>query len=357
MKKIAFIGAGSWGTSMASTVAKKRESNTIIWARRTELAETINLFHENPLYLPDVSLPSNLLATGDLEEAVSGAEVIVMGVPSHGFRDVLRDAAPYCEKGAVFVSLTKGFEVETRKRMSEVMCEEIDGITASCISVLTGPNLAKEVIQGFPAASTIACQDEKTGEMLQEIFHAPTFRCYRNTDVPGSEIGGALKNVIAIAAGIADGLELGDNTKATVLTRGLAEMARFAVKFGAHPLTLLGLAGVGDLMATCASPQSRNHSVGIELGKGRKIEEIIASMNMVAEGVKSCKPIFELGQANDVWMPITENVVQICHEGSTVDEMVQDLLSKEIRSEFEGVEEFWNNSAIRGLNGSSVGGS
>lgn len=353
MKKIAFIGAGSWGTSMASTVARKRATETVIWARRPELAETINLFHENPLYLPDVSLPSNLRATGDLEEALTGAEIIVMGVPSHGFRGVLKEAAPYGEKDAVYVSLTKGFEVETRKRMSEVLAEEVDGISDRCISVLTGPNLAKEVIAGFPAASTIACSDEGTGAMLQEIFHAPTFRCYRNTDVPGSEIGGALKNVIAIAAGIADGLELGDNTKATVLTRGLAEMARFAVKFGAHPLTLLGLAGVGDLMATCASPQSRNHSVGIELGKGRKIEEIIDSMNMVAEGVKSCKPIFELGKANDVWMPITENVVQICHEGATVEEMVQDLLSKEIRSEFEGVEEFWDAASIRGLNGST----
>jgi len=349
MKKVAFIGAGSWGTSMASTVAKKKEAETVIWARRAELAETINLFHENPLYLPDVTLPSNLHATNDLEEAMSGADIVVMGVPSHGFRDVLRDAAPYAENNPVYVSLTKGFEVSTRKRMSEVICEEIEGIGGQYVAVLTGPNLAKEVIQGFPAASTIACSDESTGIMLQEVFHAPTFRCYRNTDVPGSEIGGALKNVIAIAAGIADGLELGDNTKATVLTRGLAEMARFAVKFGAHPLTLLGLAGVGDLMATCASPQSRNHSVGIELGKGRKIEEIIDSMNMVAEGVKSCKPIFELGQANDVWMPITENVVQICHEGATVDEMVQDLLSKEIRSEFEGVEEFWDAASIRGL--------
>lgn len=336
-------------------VARKRETDPILWARRPELAETINLFHENPLYLPDVALPSNLIATNDIEEAMSGAEIVVMAVPSHGFRDVLKEAAPFSAKGAIFVSLTKGFEVDTRKRMSEVMSEEVEGITDRCISVLTGPNLAKEVIRGFPAASTIACRDEGTGAMLQEVFNAPTFRCYRNSDVPGSEIGGALKNVIAIAAGIADGLELGDNTKATVLTRGLAEMARFAVKFGAHPLTLLGLAGVGDLMATCASPQSRNHSVGIELGKGRKIEEIIDSMNMVAEGVKSCKPIFELGRANEVWMPITENVVQICYEGATVEEMVQDLLSKEIRSEFEGVEEFWDAASIRGLDGSTTG--
>jgi glycerol-3-phosphate dehydrogenase (NAD(P)+) len=339
--KVAFIGAGSWGTSMASVVAGKNDVETVLWARRAELAETINLFHENPPYLPDIELPENLRATNDLEEALKGAEVVVMGVPSHGFRGVLKDVAPIAGSKPVYVSLTKGLEVETRKRMSEVLADEVEGLGDGGIAVLTGPNLAKEVVRGFPAASTIACKDEEVGKMLQEVFQAKTFRCYRNVDVAGSEIGGALKNVVAIAAGIADGLGFGDNTKATVLTRGLAEMARFAVKFGAQPLTLLGLAGVGDLMATCASPQSRNHSVGIELGKGRKIDEIIGSMNMVAEGVKSCKPIYELGQGADVWMPITENVVNICHEGAMVDELVEDLLSREIRSEFEGVEGEW----------------
>ncbi|MEA2460742.1 MAG: glycerol-3-phosphate dehydrogenase, partial [Actinomycetota bacterium] len=303
---------------------------------------TINLFHENPPYLPDTTLPDNLVATNELEEALEGAEIVVMGVPSHGFRGVLKQVAPIAGPERVYVSLTKGLEVDTRKRMSEVIIDEVEGIPDGGIAILTGPNLAKEVVRGFPAASTIACKDEEVGKHLQDVFQAQTFRCYRNADVVGSEIGGALKNVIAIAAGIADGLGFGDNTKATVLTRGLAEMARFAVKFGAQPLTLLGLAGVGDLMATCASPQSRNHSVGIELGKGRKIDEIIGSMNMVAEGVKSCKPIYELGQEADVWMPITENVVNICHEGATVDELVEDLLSREIRSEFEGVEgEVW----------------
>lgn len=340
--KLAFIGAGSWGTAMASVVAAKNSSDVVLWARRAEVAETINLFHENPLYLPDVQLPEGLGATNDLEEALSGADVVVMGVPSHGFRAVLKDVAAVAGPKPIYVSLTKGLEVETRKRMSEVIAEEVDGVGPECVAVLTGPNLAKEIVQGFPAASTIACKNEDTGSFLQDAFHAPTFRCYRNTDVAGSEIGGALKNVIAIAAGIADGMGFGDNTKATVLTRGLAEMARFAVKFGAHPLTLLGLAGVGDLMATCASPQSRNHSVGIELGKGRKIDDIISSMNMVAEGVKSCKPIYELGQMQDVWMPITENVVQICHEGADRDEMVRDLLSREVRAEFEGVAEHLN---------------
>ena len=340
MTKLAFVGAGSWGTAVASLLTSKGDFDTKLWARRAEVAETINLFHENPEYLPEVQLPEELSATSDLEEALEGAGVIVMAVPSHGFRDVLREVSPIAPDDAVYVSLTKGLEVETKKRMSEVINEEVDGISPSRIAVLTGPNLAREIVEGHPAASTIACVDDSTCGRLQEIFHTPSFRCYTNNDVIGSEIGGAFKNVLAIAAGMADGLGFGDNTKATVMTRGLAEMARFAVGFGAQPITLLGLAGVGDLIATCASPQSRNHSVGIALGRGQKIDEIIGSMNMVAEGVKSCKPIHELGKAADVWMPITENVVRICHDGCSVEEVVADLLGREVRAEFHGVEDY-----------------
>ena len=340
MTKLAFVGAGSWGTATATLVARKNEFDTVLWARRPELAETINMYRENPEYLPGAELPESLTATNDLEEALNGVDVIVMGVPSHGFRKVLKDVASIAGRDATYVSLTKGIEVDTRSRMSEVLSEEVDGIPEENVAVLTGPNLAREVMQGFPAASTIACKDESKAAQLQEIFHTATFRCYTNNDVVGSELGGALKNVIAIAAGMADGIGFGDNTKATVMTRGLAEMARFSVRFGAQPLTLLGLAGVGDLMATCASPQSRNHTVGIELGKGRKIDEIISSMNMVAEGVKSCKPILELGRDADVWMPLTENVVRICHEDAALDDVVQDLLSREVRAEFAGVEEY-----------------
>jgi glycerol-3-phosphate dehydrogenase (NAD(P)+) len=336
--KIAFIGAGSWGTATAALVAQKSERDVVLWARRPELSETINVWHENPEYLPDLPLPETLTSTNDMEEAISGAPVVVMGVPSHGFREVLREVAKYAPKGTWFVSLTKGIEVDTRKRMSQVVRDEIPGVTDDCVAVLTGPNLAKEVMKGYPAASTIACSDVNTAETLQEVFHSPTFRCYTNDDVVGCELGGAFKNVIAIAAGVADGLGFGDNTKATVITRGLAELARFSVKFGGKPLTFLGLAGVGDLMATCASPQSRNHTVGIELGKGRKIDEIVASMNMVAEGVKSCKPILALGHSAEVYMPITEAVVGLCHEGRTVEDTVAELLSRDVRYEFEGVE-------------------
>ena len=338
--KIAFIGSGSWGTAVASLVARKNDCETMLWARRAEVAETINLFHENPQYLPDLTLPENLVATDDLEQALRDAEVVVMGVPSHGFRDVLKDVASVVGTKPIYVSLTKGLEVATKKRMSEVFNEELDGISPANIAVLTGPNLAKEVVKGFPAACTIACAEMSTAENLRELFYTDSFRCYSNTDVVGCELGGAFKNVIAIAAGMADGMGFGDNTKATVMTRGLAEMARFSVRFGAKPLTFLGLAGVGDLMATCASPQSRNHSVGIELGKGRSIEDIIGSMNMVAEGVKSCKPILELGEEADVWMPLTENVVKVCHEGASVPEVAADLLAREIRSEFHGIEEY-----------------
>ncbi|HEX2240780.1 MAG TPA: NAD(P)H-dependent glycerol-3-phosphate dehydrogenase [Actinomycetota bacterium] len=339
MSKIAFVGAGSWGTATASIVARKKEHDVVLWARRAELAETINLYHENPEYLPGIDLPGSLRATNELEDALDNADTVVMGVPSHGFREVLREVAAISGSRPTYVSLTKGIEVDTRSRMSEVLTQELDGIDPANIAVLTGPNLAREVVQGFPAASTVACASDQGAERLQDIFHTPTFRCYRNTDVVGCELGGAFKNVIAIAAGIADGLGFGDNTKATVMTRGLAELARFSVKFGAQPLTFLGLAGVGDLIATCGSAQSRNHTVGIELGKGRKIDEIVSSMKMVAEGVKSCKPIYELGRDADVWMPITENVVNICHNGATVEDVLADLLAREVRSEFEGFQE------------------
>jgi glycerol-3-phosphate dehydrogenase (NAD(P)+) len=340
MSKIAFVGAGSWGTAVAALVTNKNRDETILWARRPELAETINLYHENPEYLPDIALPEDLRATSDMEEALHGATTVVMAIPSHGFRNVLRDVVAVASTKASYVSLTKGLEVATRKRMSEVIAEEVEGIDESRIAVLTGPNLAKEIVQGHPAASTIACKDESSSARLQEIFHAATFRCYTNSDVVGSEIGGAFKNVLAIAAGIADGMGFGDNTKATVMTRGLAEMARFSVRWGAYPLTFLGLAGVGDLIATCASKQSRNHTVGIRLGQGEPIGDIIGSMRMVAEGVKSCKPIYELGQEAGVWMPISEAMVKICHEGHKVEDVVQELLSHGIQQEFAGVEEY-----------------
>lgn len=340
MTKVALIGAGSWGTAMGVLLTRNGRCDVVLWARRPELAETMNLYHENPEYLPGIVLPDELRVTNDLEEALAGAETVIMGVPSHGFRDVLKHVAPIAGPRPAYVSLTKGLEVGTRKRMSEVIGEEVDGLDESCVAVLTGPNLAREIVEGHPSASAIASRDDATAKRLQGILQSPTFRCYTNNDIVGCEIGGAFKNVIAIAAGVADGLGFGDNTKASVMTRGLAEMARFSVRFGAHPLTFLGLAGVGDLIATCASPHSRNHYVGMELGRGRKIEDILGSMRMVAEGVRACKPIYELGQRAGVALPITEAVVGVCHNGRSVHEALMDLLAREIRSEFEGVDEY-----------------
>jgi glycerol-3-phosphate dehydrogenase (NAD(P)+) len=338
--KVAFIGAGSWGTTAASLVATKAEDEVVLWARRPEQAETMNLYHENPQYLPDVQLPENLVATNDLEAALAGAEVVVMAVPSHGFRDVLKLVRKHADTDALYVSLTKGIEVETHKRMSQVLAEEIDDMNGSRIAVLSGPNLAKEIVQGWPAAAAIASSDDGVAQSLQKIFHTEAFRCYRNNDVVGTELGGAFKNVVAIASGIADGLGFGDNTKATLVTRGLAEMARFSIGYGGQPITFLGLAGVGDMMATCASPKSRNHSVGIELGRRRKIDEVLAEMDEVAEGVQSCRPILEMGRDKDVWMPITEAVVKVCHEDMPVEGVLTELLGSEMMHEFDGVEEY-----------------
>lgn len=346
MTKVGFVGAGSWGTTAASLVARKGEYDVVLWARRAEQAETINLYHENPQYLPQVELPEALLATNDMEEALSGANVVVMAVPSHGFREVLTTVRKHAEPDARYVSLTKGIEVESHKRMSQILGEELDDIDGSRVAVLSGPNLAKEIVQGWPAAAAIASEDDDVAQSLQKIFHTDTFRCYRNNDVVGTELGGAFKNVVAIAAGIVDGMGFGDNTKATLVTRGLAEMARFSIGYGAQPITFLGLAGVGDMMTTCASPRSRNHSVGIELGKGRSIDEVIESMSEIAEGVKSCRPILEMGRDKKVWMPITEAVVNVCYEGAPVDQVLNDLLGTEMMHEFDGVERYlrYNNS-------------
>ncbi len=335
--RVTVLGAGSWGTTVAALLCR-RDHEVLLWARDPDVAAEVDDERTNTAYLPDVRLPARLAATADLEQAARHAELLVVGVPTGAFRECLERVRPHLAPWIPVVSLSKGLERDTHLRMTEVIKDVLPGRPAAA---LTGPNLAKEVMAGQAAASVIATEDLSVAAALQREVQRGMFRVYTHHDVVGCEIGGAFKNVIAIAAGMADGLGFGDNTKATVMTRGLAEMARFAMQFGAQPITPLGLAGVGDLVATCASPHSRNHSVGIELGKGRKIDEIIGSMNMVAEGVKSCKPIYELGEEKGCWMPLTENVVRICHEGCPVEEVVQDLLAREIRSEFHGIEEYF----------------
>ncbi|TMK83660.1 MAG: NAD(P)-dependent glycerol-3-phosphate dehydrogenase [Actinobacteria bacterium] len=335
MSDVAVVGAGSWGTAFASVLAANKV-DTVLWGRRPETVEQINRARKNEAYLPGVELPPSLRATHHLEEALARAPVVVIGIPSHAFREKVVEIAPMLNGDAMLVSLTKGIERDTLMRMSEVAAEAA-GVSDDRVAVLSGPNLAKEVAKGLPGASVVACRDEARAHALQRLFHAPTFRVYTNTDVCGVEIGGATKNVVAIAAGVADGLGYGENALAALVTRGLVEITRLGVRLGADPLTFAGLAGVGDLVATCLSKQSRNHHVGEELGKGRKLDDIIASMNMVAEGVKSCAGILAMAGRVSCDMPIASRVGKVLYEGADVKEMVDSLLTREAEPEFMGI--------------------
>ncbi|MEX0874181.1 MAG: NAD(P)H-dependent glycerol-3-phosphate dehydrogenase [Actinomycetota bacterium] len=337
MAKVACIGAGSWGTTVAG-IAALNAHDVILWCRRGELATEINETNVNNGYLPGIRLPFNLRATSDIDEAMAGADVCVMGVPSHGWRAVLTELGPKLDGVEALVSLTKGLEVDTNLRMSELVQQVCPNFPADKFAMLAGPNIAKEIARKMPAATAIACNDAGRAEYLQGIFHQPYFRVYTNTDVVGSELGGAIKNIVAIAAGVADTMGFGDNAMAALMTRGLAELTRLGVRLGGQPLTFAGLAGMGDMIVTCVSKYSRNRRVGKELGKGRHIDDIISEMNMVAEGVKSCRPILELGRTVDAWMPITEGVVSVIYEGATIDQMLNDILSRDPISETFGIE-------------------
>lgn len=328
--RVGVVGAGSWGTTVASMAAIN--TPTMLWARNADTAATINSLHRNPAYLGERELPAELRASADLEEVVRDADVVVMAVPSHGFREVVHAAAPMIRPWVPIVSLTKGLERTTGKRMTEVVADELSGHPAA---VLTGPNLAKEIMDGQPAASVVAIDDDVIARELQRIFSNPRLLVYTNPDVVGCELGGVVKNVIAIAAGMAAGMGFGDNTRATIITRGLAEMARLGVALGGQPLTFAGLAGMGDLIATCSSQQSRNTQVGQALGRGEAIDDILAAMNMVAEGVKSANTVHELAVRHDVDMPICEQVALVCHNGVAASDALANLLARGGRSELE----------------------
>ena len=336
-ERVAVIGAGSWGTAFAMIPAEKG-TETVIWARREAVAKEINDLHTNSAYLPGFELPPSLRGTHDLGEALSGATVAVMAIPSHAFRENFREALPFLGDGVPVVSLTKGIEQGTLKRMTEVMAEE-GGLGPDRLAVVSGPNLAKEVVQRMPSATVVACADEAQCARLQDVFMAPFFRVYTNPDVVGCELCGAMKNVIAIAAGIADGMNFGDNTRASLITRGLAELARLGVRLGGNPLTFAGLAGMGDLVATCISKLSRNRSVGEELGKGRSLEDIIEEMNMVAEGVKTSRAVVELAAQAGVEVPISEHVVKVLYEGVSPGDMVLSLMLRSAKPELHGLEQ------------------
>jgi glycerol-3-phosphate dehydrogenase (NAD(P)+) len=329
---VAVIGAGSWGTTVAAIIGRKVP--TVLWARSPELAADISLSRVNRRYLPDLGLPRRLAATASLPEALTGADLVVMGVPSHGFRQVLAAGAAYVDRAAPVVSLSKGLEQGSLKRMTEVVSELLPGHT---VGVLTGPNLAGEVAAGRPAASVIAMTDEEVAAELQRLFSGPSLRVYTNPDVIGCEVAGALKNVMALAAGMSDGMGLGDNTKAALMTRGLAELARLGQALGGHTLTFGGLAGMGDLVATCMSRQSRNRHVGEELGRGRHIDDIVAEMQMVAEGVKTSRAAVELGGRLGLELPIAEQVAAVVNGVTTAAEIIPALMTREATSEWHGM--------------------
>jgi glycerol-3-phosphate dehydrogenase (NAD(P)+) len=327
---VAVVGAGSWGTTVAALAAEN--TPTVLWARRQELADAINRDHVNADYLAQYTLPEALHATSSLADAVAHADVLVMAVPSHGFREVAAEAARWLRPWVPVVSLTKGLERNSRKRMSEVTRDEMPGHP---IAVLTGPNLAKEILSGQPAASVVAIDNGEIAAELQRIFGRPSLRIYTNTDVVGCEVGGVVKNVIAIAAGMAEGMGFGDNTRASLITRGLAEMTRLGTAMGGQAATFAGLAGMGDLIATCSSKQSRNNTVGFELGTGKSIEDVLAAMNMVAEGVKSSPSVLDLARRYGVDMPITEQIVAVCHQGRPASEALGALMQRTRKSEME----------------------
>jgi glycerol-3-phosphate dehydrogenase (NAD(P)+) len=318
---VTVLGGGSWGTTVASVAA--RNAPTTLWLRDGDVAESINTKHENPRYLPGLELPAALCATSSLAEAVADADVLVVGVPSQHVRPVLSEVAEHVRPWIPVISLVKGLEQTSRKRITEVIDETLPGHPAG---VLAGPNVAREILAGYAAAATIAMPDHRSAQLLQGLFNTQRFRVYTSDDVLGVEIAGALKNVFAIAVGMGDGLGAGDNTRAMVITRALREMTRLGTAIGGTAQTFAGLAGMGDLIATCTSPHSRNHHVGVELGRGKPLEQIIAEMDQVAEGVKSAGVVADLASVYGIEMRIAREVDAVINHGRPVVDTYRGLL-------------------------------
>lgn len=332
MVNVAIMGAGSWGTTLAKVFADAGNIVTL-WARRPELAEQIRTTRTNPDYLPDIRLPESVHATSSADEALAAATIVVFAVPSQTMRDNLTAWTPLLPSDSTLVSISKGVETGTHLRMSEVIAE-ITGADPTRIAVLSGPNLAREIAEEQPAATVIACVDENRARLVQAAVATPYLRPYTNTDVVGVELGGACKNVIALACGVATGLGFGENTLATIITRGLAEISRLGAALGADQRTFSGLAGLGDLVATCSSPLSRNRSFGVRLGEGGTLEEAKkATHGQVAEGVISSNSVFQLAEANKVEMPITQAVYAVCHRGLDVRDMIAALMGRSRKAE------------------------
>jgi len=329
--RVAMMGSGSWGTAFAMVLADAG-SDVVLWARDQDVVDQINTYHRNDRYHPGIELPASIVATTNAHGALSDAELVVLATPAQTLRHHLTSWRDDIAPNSVLVSLMKGIELGTLQRMSQII-QDVAEVPENRIAVVSGPNLAREIAERQPAATTVACVDEHSARRLQEACATDYFRPYWTTDVIGTEIGGSVKNVIALANGIAVGLGLGENSQASLITRGLAEMARFGVSLGADAMTFQGLAGVGDLIATCSSPLSRNRTFGVNLGRGLSVEETIEKMQQTCEGYKSCEPILELAHQHGVDMPITEQVVNVVHRGWSIRDMITALMSRDPKAE------------------------
>ena len=334
MRRCAVFGTGMWGTAMSIVLADAGNEVVMVGRREAQIA-AVNADHENAEYFPGVRLPDAVRATTDPAEALSGAEFAFLSIPAQTLRANLMAWKDFIDPGTVLVSLMKGLEVGTAKRMTEVI-REVTGYGRDRVAVVSGPNLSPEIARRQPAASVVASRDEDVVLRLQAATNGPYFRTYTASDVTGVELGGVVKNVIGLAVGIADGMGFGDNTKATLITRGLAETARLGAALGADPYTFSGLAGLGDLVATCASPLSRNRTFGVHLGRGLTLEQAQAEVKQTVEGVKSCEAVLELADRNGVEMPIAETVVAIVHDGRAPAEMLKELMTRPLKAERHG---------------------
>jgi len=332
---VSIIGTGSWGTTLAVALARAGQ-NVNLWARSREEAAALNARRENVEFLPGIAFPLTVRVTHDMAEAVRGARIVLAVVPSQRFRDNIRLARPHLAPDQIVVSAAKGIELGSLKRMSEVLREELPQIDPAQFVALSGPNLAREIAAGLPASTVAASSDERAAREVQKLT-SPLFRIYTHSDVTGVELAGALKNVYAIAAGAADALNVGENAQATLLTRALAEMTRLGVALGANPLTFAGLAGIGDLMCTCHSPHSRNHTLGGRLARGEKLVEIQSGTHMVAEGVTTTRAAAALARAHGIEMPLVEQVHAVLFEDKSPRQAIGDLMGRGAKTEFWGI--------------------
>ncbi|WP_017381827.1 NAD(P)H-dependent glycerol-3-phosphate dehydrogenase [Paenisporosarcina sp. TG-14] len=339
MQNVVVLGAGSWGTAL-SIVLSQNGHNCLLWSHREDQANEINNQHTNKKYLPDTVLPNTVIATSSLKEAATHGKIIVMAVPTKGIREVCRNIKEWIQEPILFVHVSKGIEPDSLKRISEVMREELPSDLIQEIVVLSGPSHAEEVVLKHPTTVTAACEDIQSAEKIQDLFMQSYFRVYTNSDVIGVEIGGALKNIIALAAGISDGLGYGDNAKAALITRGIAEISRLGTKMGANPLTFSGLTGIGDLIVTCTSVHSRNWRAGNMLGKGMQLDEVLEQMGMVVEGVRTTKAAYQLSKLHQVPMPITSALYSVLFEKVDPKQAVDQLMDRVKKHEMEDLFEY-----------------